>query len=216
MKKIAIILAILSTLIPVTALASDCDQFFPNNREIVVPDTVVLCNTFYATVFDENKNSAIFSTEVFRPKTGKIERTDDFRRDTRVKNSPASSDYTNSGYDRGHLTPATSASTDEEMSDTFLMTNITPQEPTVNRNSWRLLETKVRNENYKYIVTGAIYKHPSVTIGKRKVMAPVSYYKIVYMVDGSIKVYEAKNKPNSIVSSSTVKTIEKKTGIRFQ
>ena len=32
------------------AVASECDDKFPNKKEIKVPNTVVLCNTFYATV----------------------------------------------------------------------------------------------------------------------------------------------------------------------
>ena len=39
-----------------TAFASQCDDKFPNGKEVKVPNTTVLCNTFYATVFDEAHN----------------------------------------------------------------------------------------------------------------------------------------------------------------
>ena len=69
MKKL--LLAIL-LMIPSTAFASQCDQFFPNKKEIVVPGTTVLCNTFYATVYNTSKEEAIFSTEEFLPHSAKV------------------------------------------------------------------------------------------------------------------------------------------------
>lgn len=211
MKKLFVLLAVLAAS---SVAASQCDDKFPNGKEVKVPSTVVLCNTFYATVFDEAHNAAIFSTEVYQAK-GAITRTNDFRKDARIKNSPTPDDYTNTGYDRGHLTPAADSSTDAQMSDTFLMTNMTPQEPTVNRTPWRLLEVKVRDLPYSYVITGAVYSFPAKTIGTHNVSVPVSYYKIVYLKDGSIQAFEAENKPKSLVVSSTVDAVEKKTGIKF-
>lgn len=195
--------------------ASQCDDKFPNGKEIVVPKTTVLCNTFYATVFDEAHNAAIFSTEVYQTKGAAVTRTNDFRKDARLKNGPTPEDYTNTGYDRGHLTPAADASTPEQMSDTFLMTNMIPQEPTVNRTPWRLLEVKVRDLPFTHVVTGAIYSFPGKTIGVRNVSVPISYYKIVYLKDGKTLAFEAENKPKSPVVESTVEAVEKKTGIDF-
>lgn len=213
MRKLLIILALVST----QAFASPCDDKFPDKKEIKVPDTTVLCNTFYATVFDEAHNAAIFSTEVYQARgTGSVTRTNDFRPDKRLKNSPTPEDYTNTGYDRGHLTPAADSTTPAQMSDTFLMTNMIPQEPTVNRTPWRLLEVKVRDMPYDYVVTGAIYSFPGKTIGKRNVSVPVSYYKIIYLADGTVQAFEAENKPKSPVVETTVAEIEKKTNIKFK
>ena len=209
------LLVVLSLLIASPVLASQCDDKFPNGKEVKVPNTTVLCNTFYATVFDEVHNAAIFSTETYQAKGASVTRTNDFRKDLRLKNGPTPDDYTNTGYDRGHLTPAADASTDEQMSDTFLMTNMTPQEPTVNRTPWRLLEVKVRDLPFTYVVTGAIYSFPAKTIGSHNVSVPLSYYKIVYLKDGTIQAFEAENKPKSPVLDSTVENIEKKSGIKF-
>ena len=52
-------LVLLALFVSSTAIASQCDDKFPNKKEIKVPNTVVLCNTFYATVFDEAHNAAI-------------------------------------------------------------------------------------------------------------------------------------------------------------
>ena len=208
-------LILLALFVSSTAFASQCDDKFPNKKEIKVPNTVVLCNTFYATVFDEVHNAAVFSTETYQAKNDKVERTNDFRKDPRIKNSPTPDDYTSTGYDRGHLTPAADSSTAEQMSDTFLMTNMTPQEPTVNRTPWRLLEVKVRDMPYSNVVSGAIYSFPGKTIGTHNVSVPVSYYKIVYLKDGKMVAFEAENKPKSPVVESTVESVEKKSGIKF-
>ena len=206
------VLALLAT---TQVFASQCDDKFPNKKEIKVPNTTVLCNTFYATVFDEAHNAAIFSTEVAQNKVESVTRTNDFRKDSRLKNGPTPDDYTNSGYDRGHLAPAADSINSEQMSDTFLMTNMTPQEPTVNRTPWRLLEVKVRDLPFTYVVTGAIYSFPAKTIGTHNVSVPVSYYKIVYLKDGKIQVFEAENTPKSPVVESTIESVEKKSGIKF-
>ena len=203
-------------LISPNIFASQCDDKFPNKKEIKVPNTTVLCNTFYATVFDEAHNAAIFSTEVYQQKSEKVERKNDFHADKRLKNSPTPDDYTSTGYDRGHLTPAADASNDEQMSDTFLMTNMTPQEPTVNRTPWRLLEVKVRDGSYRYVITGAIYSYPAKTVGKHAVPVPVSYYKLIYTTDGKVQAYEAENTPNAPVKESTLEAVKQKSGIGFK
>jgi hypothetical protein len=51
-------------------------------------------------------------------------------------------DYRNSGYDKGHLCPAADRSASrEDMDATFLMTNIAPQAPALNRGPWEKLES---------------------------------------------------------------------------
>jgi endonuclease G len=213
MKKLLFVFALL---VSAPVFASPCDDKFPKSVEVKVPNTTVLCNTFYATVFDEAHNAAIFSTEIAQVKTDKVTRKNDFHADKRLKNGPTPDDYSNSGYDRGHMTPAADASTDEQMSDTFLMTNMTPQEPTVNRTPWRLLEVRVRDGGpFEWVVTGAVYSYPAKTIGKNNVTVPVSYYKIVYLADGKIQAFEAENKPNSPVVESTLEAVQKKSGIAF-
>ena len=208
------LLAALLFALPATAMASPCDKFFPNGKEVVVPNTTVLCNTFYATVYDTAKEEAVFSTEAFLPHTDKIERTNNFHADSRLTNSPTPSDYDNTGLDRGHLVPAADASTDDQMSDTFLMTNMTPQEPTVNRNSWRLLEASVRTMPAVYVLTGAVYTGSTKTIGKHVIPVPTSYYKIVWLKDGTVKAYVADNVKNGKVTQTNVEAIEAKVGYK--
>ena len=63
-----------------------------------------------------------------------VNRTDDFRADEAVTTGSASlEDYRGSGYDRGHMAPAAAMAWSVEiMSESFLLSNISPQDPDFN------------------------------------------------------------------------------------
>lgn len=118
-----------------------------------------------------------------------FERKDDFREDPRVRTGSASlSDYRGSGYDRGHLAPAADFSYDEfALSQSFYMSNMSPQDPSFNRGIWKKLEDQVRDwaktNNAIYVVTGPILNKKLKTIGKNEVSVPEYYYKIVLDIE---------------------------------
>lgn len=210
-------LALVAILFATPAFASPCDQFFPNGKEIVVPNTVVLCNSFFATVYDPKNQANVFSTEIAQERVKKVARTDDFRPDKRVANAPTPDDYTNSGYDRGHMVPAANADDPNEMSDTFLMTNMTPQLPSVNRVAWRMLEDRVRSTPFKYVITGAYYGPNPKRIGKRGVPVPDMLYKVSFFPDGKTAVYIVDNLvPKSQVSTMKLEELEAKLGYKLR
>ena len=68
-----------------------------------------------------------------------VRRTDDFRRDRAVTTGSATlADYRRSGYDRGHLAPAAAMAWSQEvMSESFYLSNMSPQDPGFNRGIWR-------------------------------------------------------------------------------
>lgn len=74
-----------------------------------------------------------------------LKRPDGFHADWRNLGFITSGDYTNSGYDRGHMAPNHAISIlygKEAQYETFLMTNITPQKPSLNQKLWQQLEEK--------------------------------------------------------------------------
>lgn len=97
------------------------------------------------------------------------------------------SDYTNSGYDRGHIVRSHERSADvEDNKSTFLMSNIIPQTPDLNRGVWlnfeRFCEDLVTKQDKElFIYSGAVYISDS-TIG-RGVRVPDSCYKIVVVFE---------------------------------
>ena len=200
---------------PLSAHASDCDQFFPNGKEIIVPDTKVLCNSFFVSVFNTKINGVVFSSEVAQARLVKTERTNNFRADKRIANSPTPEDYTNTGYDRGHMVPAADADDPKEMSDTFFMTNMTPQLPSVNRVAWKNLEDRVRSAPFKYVLTGAIYNTTPKTIGANKIPVPSILYKIAYFDSGNIAVYIVDNIKDAKVRTINIDELEKQTLLKL-
>ena len=200
---------------PLSAHASDCDQFFPNGKEIVVPDTKVLCNSFFVSVFNTKINGVVFSSEIAQARLVKTERTNNFRADKRIANSPTPEDYTNTGYDRGHMVPAADADDPKEMSDTFFMTNMTPQLPSVNRVAWKNLEDRVRSVPFKYVLTGAIYNTTPKTIGANKIPVPSLLYKIAYFDSGNIAVYIVDNVKDAKVRTINIYELEKLTLLKL-
>lgn len=114
-----------------------------------------------------------------------VQRTDNFREDKAVPCSSAKpSDYAGSGYDRGHLCPAADMTQSAEaMSETFLMSNISPQTPAFNRGIWKTLEKQVRkwgNNEKIYVVTGPVFKKIKGYIGKSRILVPGYFYKVIY------------------------------------
>ena len=95
------------------------------------------------------------------------------------------SDYTRSGYDRGHLAPAGDFKFSRRMmQETFFMSNVTPQAPQFNRGIWKGLEELVRRwalrDDGLYVVTGPVLKGGSPTIGQQnEVSVPPQFYKVI-------------------------------------
>jgi endonuclease G len=95
--------------------------------------------------------------------------------------------YTNSGYDRGHIVRSHDRSSSEESNkSTFLMTNIIPQTPDLNRGVWldfeRFCDELALKKNKElYIYAGATYKIDS-TFGVG-IRVPDSCFKIVVVLE---------------------------------
>jgi endonuclease G len=71
-------------------------------------------------------------------------------------------DYRGTGFDRGHMKPAADSPTQEAMDESHLMTNMAPQFPNLNRQSWATLEDAVRDMvsstgGKAYVMTGNLY-----------------------------------------------------------
>ncbi|HEU4597128.1 MAG TPA: DNA/RNA non-specific endonuclease [Pyrinomonadaceae bacterium] len=119
---------------------------------------------------------------------GSTPRQDDFRADTTL---PAGwyrvlgTDYSGSGYDRGHMTPsADRTKTVADNSSTFLMTNMIPQLPANNQGPWASLETYCRtlvsSGNELYIISGGY--GIQATIAGGHVAVPSQTWKVIIVL----------------------------------
>ena len=105
------------------------------------------------------------------------------------KDRVVTSDYTRSGYDRGHLAAQADMKGRNLLceSEACYLTNIAPQRPNFNRKIWLNLEKAVRKWTEKYgeswVVTGTIYDNDHTFI-KDKIEIPDAFYKIIIVNTG--------------------------------
>lgn len=121
---------------------------------------------------------------------GQARRQDNFHADELLpRHLPAvlPRDYTGSGYDRGHLCPSGDRTkTQAENLETFVMTNMHPQAPALNRGPWKGLEEHARRlaggGRQVFIVAGGLFEAAGPTIGPG-VSVPCASFKILVVLE---------------------------------
>lgn len=157
---------------------------------------------------------------------GEAKRSNNFTTDKYVLGSATPGDYSHTGYDRGHLAPAADMQwSTNVMDESFLMSNMSPQTPSLNRDVWKRAETFARKcaikEGSVFISSGPIVtnEHPEV-IGKSKVVVPDLFYKVIYDETPPEKMV-AFIFPNTQISgdiwnfATNVFSVEEQTGLQF-
>ncbi|AMD01304.1 MULTISPECIES: DNA/RNA non-specific endonuclease [Halomonas] len=113
-----------------------------------------------------------------------------FRRDWRTLWPVAADSYSGSGYDRGHLAPNYAIAVvhgRQAQQQSFLMSNISPQRPDLNRRLWQRLEEVVIDHfvprfGVVQVITGPVFPErffDNVTNRVGLVEIPEAFYKIV-------------------------------------
>lgn len=151
---------------------------------------VLLKNTGYDVGYSEKRKDPLWAAytlrgdqelhEVKRPKSKK------FAKDNRVASGITHGDYTNSGYDRGHMAPSDAIGKwfgQTGQNATFIVTNICPQKHKMNDEVWGGLEAA---EVYHFadqfeqiwVICGPIFGPDPDTIGNG-VQVPEAFFKII-------------------------------------
>lgn len=125
-----------------------------------------------------------------------------------------SSDYTNSGFDRGHNCPSADRTlTSSENKNTFYMSNVIPQAPEVNQRAWASLENYCRDlVQYQgkelYVIMGSYgtggtgrYGYKS-KIANNKVTVPNRVWKVILVMP------EGTNDLSRVTSSTRVIAVD--------
>lgn len=190
----------------------------------------IISHTGYTLCYREEYEQAEWVCyELNRDKLNKAaKRQNNFRPDPAVStDSSTPEDYRKSGYDRGHLAPAADMAYDEvSMSESFFMSNMSPQAPDFNRHIWAQLEKTVRDFaeffGKVYIVTGPVLeKEIYPVIGENNVAVPEYYYKVLLAFHDEKWIMLAFILPNQGSDRSiwdyvvTVDEVEERTGIDF-
>ena len=210
--------------------ASVCDSTAPwGQPRIELNNSELICRQGYSLLHNNTTKTAAWVSYVLeRSHTlSCAARVDSFAADPRLKPGSRSepSDYRRSGFDMGHMAPNADQSWDPQVQrESFLLSNIAPQLPELNRGPWRELEAAVRTWAYQKtsvtVIVGPVYGRDPATIGANRVAVPQAFYKIV--VDNLQANHVAFLFPhqgpwgNTINRmQTTVSEIEKQTGIVF-
>jgi endonuclease G len=165
----------------------------------------IIVNRHYTIGYSYYFRQAKWALEIIDPDKTDVERFDNFRPDLRVPELFRAdlADYEGSGFDRGHLVAsANQVETEIQNSETFLLSNMSPQMPGFNRGIWKDLEDAVRkldaqkNVLETYVICGPIFNFdvPVVTIVPKKnkgvtLPIPHAYFKSVLTEDNRGKLH---------------------------
>lgn len=111
-----------------------------------------------------------------------------FRQDLPYRQAVANhADYNGSGYDRGHLCPASDRScTLSAMKATFSMSNIAPQVPSLNRGAWKQSEDFCRRAVARFgtisvVVVPLFLNRDTTFIGRHRLAVPHAFVKCAWV-----------------------------------
>ncbi len=192
----------------------------------------------YTLSYNREKNIANWvAWQLTKRDLGEASRQNDFRPDDRLPEDWTRilpSDYSGSGFDRGHLCPSADRSNSREANSlTFLMTNMSPQTPDLNQGPWEKLETysrsMARREGNLFIIAGQYGNRREKVKGK--ITIPTNFWKIIVVLPPGANA-SAINKDTRIIAvdmpnvsgikeknwrdyKTTVRQIEQKTGYNF-
>lgn len=105
------------------------------------------------------------------------------------------SDYTRTGYDRGHMCPAADRSCSRRsMTATFSMANIAPQAPALNRGAWKRIEDATRKyarggHPVTVIADAVFWQADTLRIGHSRVAVPHAFVKTVRLLANDSIIY---------------------------
>ncbi len=197
-----------------------------------VPERII-SHTGYTVSFNrEHNNPNYVAWELTAAEVkGTLPRDNDFQPDPDVPlpHRVTTDDYKGSGYDRGHMVPAADMKwSTAAMRECFYMSNMCPQDGSLNSGPWNKLEAACRRwasrEGSVYIVCGPIYNkgRKQKKIGRKcKVTVPDAFFKVVLSLkSGKEKAigfcYENKaGKQPMPQAAMSVDEVEKITGMNF-
>ena len=195
------------------------------------PEQILKRKGYTVSYNSETKNPNWVAWHLTKSHTyGSFQRREEvFSEDESVKAPRATNnDYFNSRYDRGHMCPAGDNKWDKEaMTQSFLFTNICPQNHGLNKYEWNDLEIQCRDWAREYgavdIVCGPLYSSKGgrykvgsshdpqqKTIGRNKVWVPDAFFKVVLCRQGRPKAigFVYRNEGVKQLKTEAVRTVD--------
>ncbi|MFC6380428.1 DNA/RNA non-specific endonuclease [Psychrobacter glacincola] len=187
-------------------------------------NTQALCMDGFAVMYSGVSRTPLWSAEYLTRKrlqqAKQIDREDSFHEESQLPQSMRAqlSDYSGSGYDRGHLAPNGDMANRSQQYDSFSLANIAPQSPRNNRYIWRNIESATRylTQQYGevYTVTGVAFTDKKAKQLAGRVLVPSHFFKAVYIpVSNQAGVYYAPNDESERIEIISIDELTAKIGI---
>ena len=232
--KSNIVLTVFTVLIGISSAHADdlsqCSQSFYGGvyPEFTNPklsnNTQALCMDGFAVMYSGVSRTPLWSAEYLDRKrlqqAKEIDREDSFHEESRLPKSMRAklSDYSGSGYDRGHLAPNGNMANRSQQYDSFSLANIAPQSPRNNRYIWRNIESSTRylTQQYGevYTITGVAFTNKKTKQLADRVLVPSHFFKAVYIpASNQAGVYYAPNDESERIEVISLDELTRKIGI---
>lgn len=229
-----IVLTVFTVLIGMSSAQADdlsqCSQSFYGGvyPEFTNPklsdNTQALCMDGFAVMYSGVSRTPLWSAEYLDRKrlqqAKEIDREDSFHEESRLPKSMRAklSDYSGSGYDRGHLAPNGNMANRSQQYDSFSLANIAPQSPRNNRYIWRNIESATRylTQQYGevYTITGVAFTSKKTKQLADRVLVPSHFFKAVYIpASNQAGVYYAPNDESERIEVISLDELTAKIGI---
>ena len=187
-------------------------------------NTQALCMDGFAAMYSGVSRTPLWSAEYLDRKrlqqAKEIDREDSFHEESRLPKSMRAklSDYSGSGYDRGHLAPNGNMANRSQQYDSFSLANIAPQSPRNNRYIWRNIESATRylTQQYGevYTITGVAFTSKKTKQLADRVLVPSHFFKAVYIpASNQAGVYYAPNDESERIEVISLDELTAKIGI---
>lgn len=209
--------------LPTPPSDTSCTAFY-HKKPTVFGVHYTICNNFYVTEYNPLTKTPLYSADVLTAdsvaKSTNIKRVNSFHIEHSIPITTASTlkDYTNSGYDRGHIVPCDDMPDSVSQYQSFSLSNMVPQNPNNNRGLWKKLENEARNytktEAKVYVISGPIYDNYTTKL--HSVIVPTRLFKVIYLPSkNKTLVYVVKNINNSDLNITTIDALQKVVPIKF-
>lgn len=194
----------------------------------------VIVHPGHLLVYSERHEQPKWTAHIASPDLikGNLARIDSFLPDPLVKSGTAvTADYWNSGFDRGHMVPSADMRWNlEALQGTYYYSNISPQVPELNRETWADLEDWGRryvnfSKRRVFVATGPVLREGLPTMQKadrkNEVSIPEYFWKVFADLDGDspraigFVMRNSKLDGPPISYAVTVDSVEALTGLDF-
>lgn len=219
----------------------------PSEASTVDPDNYLLVKPQFTLSFNRGRGIANWvSWHLDQTWRGDAPRSKTFRPDPDLPagySTVRSADYERTGFDRGHLCPSEDRdNTSEANAATFVLSNVVPQAPNLNRGVWKAVEDYARKQldtgNEVYIMAGVTgtggsgEQGEASSLANGKITVPAYCWKVLLILpngDNDLQRINADTRavavlmPNQQSASGqswtnyrlTVGELEQRTGLRF-